>query len=423
MTSLDATLMQYYGRPDLSRADVFALLACIDQHYVEPRGVPVRALFTPREPKKEAPQDTWWIQKTKVIPKRSWVTLDRDITSLKELITFIDAHPLHCKGENDDDDDDNVEDSSHDAMYWIRSATEGEGTSFMQEMQALHQIYPELVQIQAMIGLGDLKRDLLDQILYFVQQLHVSNGDGVGGDYKHTILIGAPGTGKTELAQLIGTMYAKMGVLKNKVFRKVTRSDLVAGYLGQTAIKTQTVIDECLGGCLFIDEVYALGPKKDSHDMFSKECIDTLCEAMSNHREQLMVIVAGYEDEVKEQFLDANKGLESRFVWRFTLNTYSVEELKAIFLKKASDGGWGVADDVPSVAWLEKRRDQFTRNGRDMETLFMYAKIAHGRRTFGRHVCKRRTLNQTDIDAAYVTFKQHRGDTSTPASLPFGLYT
>ncbi len=92
-----------------------------------------------------------------------------------------------------------------------------------------------------------------------------------------------------------------MGILKNNVFRKVTRNDLVAGYLGQTAIKTKNVIQDCLGGVLFIDEAYAMANSYED-DSFSKECIDTLCEALSDHKNNLMVIIAGYENELNNSF-------------------------------------------------------------------------------------------------------------------------
>ena len=124
-----------------------------------------------------------------------------------------------------------------------------------------------------MVGLDDFKGQILNQLLYFIQNLHV----GIESDYMHSVLYGAPGTGKTEIATILGKMYSKIGILKKNIFKKVNRSDLVAGYLGQTAIKTTKVIDECLGGCLFIDEAYSLANNYEG-DSFTRECIDTLCE-------------------------------------------------------------------------------------------------------------------------------------------------
>ncbi|NBR98478.1 MAG: AAA family ATPase, partial [Betaproteobacteria bacterium] len=125
--------------------------------------------------------------------------------------------------------------------------------------------------------------------------LPVSTGGGCNRD----------GTGKTEIAKIIGQIFSKLGILKKGTFRKVTRSDLIAGYLGQTAIKTNDVINDCLGGVLFIDEAYSLG-NSEKKDSFSKECIDTLCEALSNHKDNFMVIIAGYENELKECFFNYN---------------------------------------------------------------------------------------------------------------------
>jgi hypothetical protein len=402
--SFDATLTGYRSTA-VSREELRTLIGCIDRHYAEHLDAAVTTktiLQCARGP----PATAWTLQRVDTLPKRIWVTVDAPLTTLASLVSFIEKYPW---------EDRVVYRLSPDAAY-------PEGDVFTSEIRALNDICPELRELDALVGLADLKQTLLDQILYFVQHLHQGKVPG-GGDYKHTILYGPPGTGKTEIAQLIGSMYAKIGILQNRVFRKVTRADLVAGYLGQTAIKTQTVIEECLGGCLFIDEVYALGTKKDGNsDSFSKECIDTLCEAMSRERDQLMVIVAGYEEDVKEQFLDANKGLASRFVWRFTLDTYTVAELRAIFLKKVAEGGWRTEDEVPTLAWFEQRREQFTHNGRDMETLLMYAKIAHGRRVFGKTADVRRKLNTQDLDDAFATFKRHRGENKA-FTLPFGLYT
>jgi hypothetical protein len=100
-------------------------------------------------------------------------------------------------------------------------------------------------------------------------------------------------------------MYSKVGILKKDIFKKVTRTDLIAGYLGQTALKTSKVIADSIGGCLFIDEAYSLA----DNDIYSKECIDTLCEALSDHKDDLMVIIAGYENELDATFFKANSGL------------------------------------------------------------------------------------------------------------------
>ena len=279
------------------------------------------------------------------------------------------------------------------------------------DLEALHRIRGELCAIDNMIGLQSLKQSLLDQLLYFLQNLH----KGGEGDFKHTVLMGPPGTGKTEIARLIGIMYSKLGVLSNNIFKKVTRSDLVAGYLGQTAIKTQKLIESCLGGVLFIDEAYSLGDPSQS-DVFSKECIDTLCESLSNHKENLMVIIAGYEDALKNCFFNMNQGLESRFLWRFQMDPYSPKELQEIFIKKVGENGWAFSTII-SVQWFETKKEHFQHFGRDIEGLFTYSKIAHGRRIYGKQDETKKCLNLDDLDKGFKAFLKNKANNKSKSFL------
>jgi SpoVK/Ycf46/Vps4 family AAA+-type ATPase len=188
-----------------------------------------------------------------------------------------------------------------------------------------------------------------------------------------------------------------LGILTKGTFKKVTRSDLVAGYLGQTAIKTKDVVKECLGGVLFIDEAYSLG-NQEKRDSFSKECIDTLCEALSDYKDNLMVIIAGYETDLNDCFFKYNQGLSSRFTWRFKIDDYNAAELYNIFIKKINDSGWIIDNSNMNVKWFEKNKGLFKFYGRDIETLFAKTKIAHSRRVFCLDVKLKKILTMTDID-------------------------
>ena len=269
-------------------------------------------------------------------------------------------------------------------------------------MQCLHNIKEPLEELNNMIGMKDLKNNIVDQILYFVQELHKSNLSN--GDFMHTVIYGPPGTGKTEIAKIMGKIYSKIGVLTKGTFKKVTRSDLIAGYLGQTALKTRDVIKEAIGGVLFIDEAYALG-KPEKRDSFSKECIDTLCEALSDNKENLMVIIAGYENELKDCFFNFNQGLDSRFTWRFKTDDYSAEDLYNIFLKKVKDIGWEM-DEKSNINtdWFKKNKDYLKFYGIDIETILAKTKIAHSRRVFCKPENEKRKIILKDLDKGFETY-------------------
>ena len=270
------------------------------------------------------------------------------------------------------------------------------------DLKALHNIKTELENLNNMVGLENMKTNIIDQLLYFLQGLHTIGS----GDYKHTILHGPPGTGKTQVAKIMGTMYSKIGILKNNIFRKVTRSDLIAGYLGQTAIKTKKVIEECLGGVLFIDEVYSLGSPMDN-DNYSKECIDTICECLSDNKDNLMVIVAGYENEINERFLKMNSGLESRFIWKFEMDKYSYIDLCTIFVRMVKQNKWCIDNEELVEEWFKQNFEQFKSYGRDIEKLFSYVKIAHGRRIYGKKQEDKYKITIIDLNKGLTVFKEN----------------
>ena len=188
--------------------------------------------------------------------------------------------------------------------------------------------------------------------------------------------------------------------------------------MGQTALKTQKVIESCLGGVLFIDEAYSLG---DASDSFSRECVDTLCEALSAHKGELMVIIAGYENELKESFFKMNTGLPSRFVWRFSMDPYSAKELHDIFTKKVKENEWKLSDTV-DIKWFEKRKEKFVNYGRDMELLFTYTKISHGRRIYGKSADLRKIISTADVDNGYKTFLENKGEKTSASSILHSMY-
>jgi SpoVK/Ycf46/Vps4 family AAA+-type ATPase len=321
------------------------------------------------------------------------IHIDTNINNITDLLDIIDKNPLDKNAE-----------------YNI-------------DLKSLHNVRNELNKLNNMIGMKDLKKTILYQLLYFIQRLHEGKNTS---DFKHTVIYGPPGTGKTEIAEIIGMLYSKLGILKKNTFKKVTRSDMIAGYLGQTAIKTKGVIEESLDGVLFIDEAYSLAPEStDSNDSYSKECLDTLCEALSNHKHNLMVIIAGYEDELNSTFFRVNKGLDSRFIWRFRTDSYTGDELNEIYRKKIDEQEWttNIENNVLSD-WFKQRIDDFPHFGRDMELLLMYTKIAHSRRIYGKPKEEVRIITMDDLTEGkelFMTNKKKQKNKISPASL-YAMY-
>lgn len=187
-----------------------------------------------------------------------------------------------------------------------------------------------MAELNSLTGLKTVKEDLNALInLMRVQKMREENGMKQTGINKHMVFMGNPGTGKTTVARLLAEIYAGIGVVEKGHLVEVDRSGLVSGYIGQTAMKVQDVVEEALGGILFVDEAYTLTSSKGQND-FGQEAVDTLLKAMEDHRDDLIVIVAGYTDLMQE-FLDSNPGLRSRFNKYIMFEDYTAEEQVEIF--------------------------------------------------------------------------------------------
>lgn len=230
-----------------------------------------------------------------------------------------------------------------------------------------------LSELNELVGLDEVKKDVNSLInLIKVRKLREENELPVAPMSLHLVFMGNPGTGKTTVARLLAQLYAGIGVLSKGQLVEVDRSGLVAGYVGQTALKTQEVISSALGGVLFIDEAYslAMGGEND----FGREAIDTILKAMEDHRDDLVVIVAGYDGPM-EKFLTSNPGLESRFNKYFYFPDYTGEQLMAIFQSQCKRNGYTLSPESEEKAnamfrEMYEQRDENFGNGRAVRNLF-----------------------------------------------------
>lgn len=203
-------------------------------------------------------------------------------------------------------------------------------------------------ELNELIGLDSIKKEVNNLInMVTIHKLRQENGLKTVDMSLHMVFTGNPGTGKTMIARIMARIYRSLGVLTKGHLVEVDRSGLVAGYVGQTATKTSAVIEKALGGVLFIDEAYALNGKSEND--FGQEAIDTLLKAMEDHREDLVVIVAGY-DGLMEKFIHSNPGLESRFNRYLHFDDYTLDEMVAILDLNVKKGQYQFTEDGREAA-------------------------------------------------------------------------
>lgn len=244
-----------------------------------------------------------------------------------------------------------------------------------------------LGQLNELIGLAAVKKDVNSLIhLQEIKKLRRMRGLKEIPVSNHLVFYGNPGTGKTTVARLLAKIYHRMGILSVGQLVEVDRSGLVGGYVGQTALKTKSVIDTALGGVLFIDEAYALA--SDSENDYGAEAIDTLIKAMEDHRDDLVVIVAGYP-ELMNKFIDSNPGLKSRFNKHIYFADYSPCELMEIYRSMCRKAGYiNTPETEKYVEYClsekyERRGNNFA-NAREVRNFFEHAVVRQADRLYGK---------------------------------------
>ena len=249
-----------------------------------------------------------------------------------------------------------------------------------EELPPPEKIEDLLAELDSYIGLKVVKDEVHDLInMVQVYKLREQHDLPTTDMSLHMVFTGNPGTGKTMMARMMARIYRSLGILSKGQLVEVDRSGLVAGYVGQTALKTQKVIEKAMGGVLFIDEAYALNGRSEND--FGQEAIDTILKAMEDHRDDLVVIVAGYTD-LMDKFIRSNPGLESRFNRFLLFEDYTVDEMMGIFKMRCGKGYVLAPDAEPLVRdyIAEESADGSFGNGRGVRNIFEHILVAQNNR-------------------------------------------
>jgi stage V sporulation protein K len=272
---------------------------------------------------------------------------------------------------------------------------------FTINLEKVYKMRGHLIKLKKMIGLDNIKNEIIDMVLYYLMEFEKSNNNML-----HMTLEGSSGCGKTKLAKIISKLLGAMGILDNDKVVYARRTDMIGQYLGQTGQKTQQVINSALGGVLFIDEAYSLGSSKK--DIYAKECLDILNQNLSDNKKKLVCIIAGYPDELENYFFSSNPGLTRRFPFRFRIQDYSHNELLNIFVNKINKLNWKLDKNTNLEEFFEKNISHFKYFGGDIDTFIQDIKYTHSRRVVCNHPSDFKIITKNDVKISFEKFKNRR---------------
>ncbi len=278
----------------------------------------------------------------------------------------------------------------------------------------LLQLQAPLQKLKDLIGMESIKTGIFNQLVFFLQNIEPQFPQML-----HTCVQGPPGCGKTELANILADIYANLGIIREAKVVVARRSDLVAGFLGQTAIKTQEVIDSAKGGVLLIDEAYSLG-NEEKKDSFAKECIDTINQNLTEGKADFICIIAGYKEDLEKSFFGFNSGLERRFPYRYTIDDYTPEDLCKIYQTILGRSGWKIKEDDEKkmVDFLRKERESFKFNGGDLENFVHFSKLAFAKNKIFNVRDNQKIIQMDDVLVAFEMYGANKNRAGKEVSEP-----
>jgi broad-specificity NMP kinase len=288
-------------------------------------------------------------------------------------------------------------------------------------VEKLSTIKQEMINLQKVIGNKQIKKSICEQIKYFIMD------PTAGRDFAHAIIVGPPGVGKTMIAEHIGVLLSKLRKPTNQTPNVIIarKDDLVGQYVGHTAVKVKKMFEKAKNGVLIIDEAYSLGvySHDDNSSEFNKECIDMMNQLLSEMKDEIIVILLGYKNEIEERLFSYNKGMARRFPFKFEMVEYSVDELWQIFEHMAHKEEWEIRNGAEGP--FKSFAKTFKNNGGDCLTLFSKCKIAAVSVQFGRTLYMQREIDNETMNLAIERFKNESfaGKVEKPSENWKSMYT
>jgi energy-coupling factor transporter ATP-binding protein EcfA2 len=296
-----------------------------------------------------------------------------------------------------------------------------------------------LRKLENMVGMSEQKSVIVTQVMSICSVTVKGN--------LNTVIYGKPGCGKTTLARILADLYLKAGLSKNEKFICGSRDNMIGEFLGETAVKTKKLLNMALGGVFFLDEAYQLGHGVDGNrDSFAYECINTIVQYITEHEGEIIMILAGYEDDINTNFFAQNDGLDRRFPFRYKLKGYDARALFDIFCVQVKRTGYSLYDNTyasltykypstinmfstcipktPSFTFkfFEVNKDYFTNYGGDTENFFNCCRTVHDKRMFS-HSKPDKVLSDYDLERGFNIYRASRDNTEKHAVSPETMYT
>lgn len=342
--------------------------------------------------------------------EKNYVDLEIKINNINDLIKIGEKYNIV---DNDNIDSDDVD--SDDEIYDVFNITPKKkkfcklynsgGKKFNINLNSVHKLVEPLKNLNRMVGLKNVKEQIFEMIIYYLQGFEDENKNML-----HSVIEGPPGVGKTKLGKILAKIFCALNIIPSSKFKYVKATDMIGDHVGATKHMTQNVIDEADGGVLFIDEAYALSTDS-TKDPYGKECMDTLNFNLSENKKKLIVIIAGYSDELEKCFFSHNPGLQRRFPFRYKIEKYSGLELSEIFKDKVKKHKWKINNNVTDKyleTFFTKYINDFNNFGGDIENYLKKCQFSHSKRTISMHPLYRGKLTIDDLENGFNNYKKNK---------------